>query len=287
MKFIKPSEISSKIMTLIEESDEYVIIVSPYVKISKWYKLLKKFDNLNKRNIPVDFIIRDDKTNQTSFDELNELGFNFTAIKDLHCKLYLNEKYGIVSSMNLLLSSEINSLELAYQTETETELNELREFCERHLSIDFSNSTNASYDGDWRDFVCNSISERIGRNVTAHQENRAFNLNTGTNNYSAFIWNSKQNHLRISGVLTGKEYDFLNKNKQNIPEVTGFKIELQNGGNRHYDTIWGTLEIPLKSTDLNYVVDNENSIISEKVLNFILEIDGFKKWATHNNGYKT
>lgn len=37
MKFIKPSEISSKVMTLFDESDEFVLVVSPYVKILRWY----------------------------------------------------------------------------------------------------------------------------------------------------------------------------------------------------------------------------------------------------------
>ena len=276
MRFIKPSEISSKIMTLIEESDEYVILVSPYVKITKWYKLLKKIDNLNRRQIPISLIIRDDRTNQTSFEELNELGYKYTAIKDLHCKLYLNEKYAIVSSMNLLLSSEINSLEIAYQTETETELNELREFCKRYLYIDFSGSSSAKYEGDWSDSVCGAISEIIGRKVNARQDNETFLLNTGSNNYTAFIWNSKKNMLRISGILSGDEFDFLSKNQQNIPKIEGFKVELQKGGNGYYDTIWGTLEISLKSADLNYVLDIEKSIIAEKVVNFILEVEGFK-----------
>ncbi len=44
MKFIKPPELSSKIMTLLDESDTFVILVSPYVKISRWYKLLKKLE---------------------------------------------------------------------------------------------------------------------------------------------------------------------------------------------------------------------------------------------------
>ena len=124
MKFIKPSEISSKIMTLIEESDEFVIIVSPYVKISKWYKLLKKIENLKKRNIPMEFYVREDKNNYNSFNELNQFNLKFNAVSDLHAKLYINEKYAIVGSMNLLLSSEINSLEIAYQTESEKEYNE-------------------------------------------------------------------------------------------------------------------------------------------------------------------
>lgn len=284
MKFIKPSEISSKIMTLIEESDEYVVIVSPYVKISKWYKLLKKFDNLKSRNIPIEFIIRDDSTNQLSFKELDSLGIKFKAIKDLHCKLYLNEKYAIVSSMNLLLSSEINSLELAYQTETEKEYNELKEFCERYLQIDFSRNETLSnnLNTDWRDSVCNILSEKLERNIKVWQENGTFHINTGTNNYSAFIWNSKHNQLRISGILSGKEFEFLQKNSQNLPKVEGLKIEMQHGSKGHYDTIWATGELPLKSSDLDSVNDKEKQLIAQKISEFIFEIDVFKKWAAHN-----
>ena len=39
MKLIKPSEISSSILTLLDESDERVIIVSLYMKVSKWLNL--------------------------------------------------------------------------------------------------------------------------------------------------------------------------------------------------------------------------------------------------------
>lgn len=67
-----------------------------------------------------------------------------------------------------------------------------------------------------------------------------------------------------------------------MPEVDGIMIELQNGKNGYYDTVWGTLEMPLKSIDLNNVLDKEGSLIAEKVAQFILEIDGFKEWASEN-----
>ena len=85
MKLIKPSEISGRILTLLDESDERVIIVSPYMKISKWYKFINKVDSLKSRKIP-----------------------------HLHNKPYLNERYGIVTYMKLLLRSAINSLEIGY-----------------------------------------------------------------------------------------------------------------------------------------------------------------------------
>lgn len=282
MQFIKPSEISSKIMTLIEESDKFVLIVSPYVKISRWYKLIKKIENVQNRNIQVDFIIRDDKTNQASFDELNELGLNFTSIKDLHCKLYLNEKYAIISSMNLLLSSEINSIELAYQTETESEFEELKDFCKRYLLHDFSKPKNTIRIKDWRDYLTELLDDKIGRKINGNQDDGTFRINTGINNYYASIWNLRKNYLKISGILTAREYIYLSRSKRNIPTINNINIELQEGEKGQYDTILGTLKIPLISKDLDYIISNEQAIIAQTICDFLIEIDEFKIWARNN-----
>ena len=51
MKLIKPSDISARILPLLDESDERVIIVSPYMKISKWYKFMHKVNGLKTRRI--------------------------------------------------------------------------------------------------------------------------------------------------------------------------------------------------------------------------------------------
>ena len=45
MKWINPAEISARILTLLDESDERVIIVSPYMKISKL--ITKKIGDLS------------------------------------------------------------------------------------------------------------------------------------------------------------------------------------------------------------------------------------------------
>ena len=54
MKLIKPKQISGEIMTLIDESDEFVVIVSPYVQVKKWTKLKNTLSSLKKKNIPDD-----------------------------------------------------------------------------------------------------------------------------------------------------------------------------------------------------------------------------------------
>lgn len=58
MKLIKPAEISSKIMTLIEEADESLIIVSPYNDLEKWDKINKRFESAIKRGIKISYYAR-------------------------------------------------------------------------------------------------------------------------------------------------------------------------------------------------------------------------------------
>jgi hypothetical protein len=134
MIYIKPSEISGKIMTLIEESNSQVILISPYVKISQWKKLLNKIEYANSRNVEVLFYVREANRTSETYKDLRSLRFDFTPIRNLHSKLYMNGKYGIVTSMNLLLSSETNSLEIGYQTETDSEYQELVDFYKRYIS---------------------------------------------------------------------------------------------------------------------------------------------------------
>lgn len=286
MKFIKPSEISSKIMTLIDESDEYVILVSPYVKISKWYKLLKKIENLKRRKIPFEFIIRDDNTNQASYEELTSLNVRFTSIPDLHCKLYINEKYAIISSMNLLLSSEINSLEIAYITEKEDEHTELLDFCNRYLNIDLDKLLNNKERPlkNFKDYITNNISNTLNCKISAKMDENSLVINTGINNYNCFICNEKKkNLLRISGVLSEKEFENIRNNPENRPDIESLNINLQQGNGKYYSLIWGTTESSLETVNLNSIFEKEEEHIADMIINFVVAVDKFKKLAAHNS----
>jgi hypothetical protein len=268
-------------MTLIDESDEFVVLVSPYIKILKWHKLVKKIENLKHRKIPHVLVIRDDKIkNPDSFYELDSLGVHYEAIKDLHCKLYLNEKYAIVSSMNLLLSSEINAIELAYQTETKEEYQELIEFCNRHLKIDvktyFDAAPEIENSIDWRELLDQRLSEAIGRPAKIVQNAEALTISTMRNKYSASIWSEKGNRLQVSGILTQREYDALKFNPRLFPKISGFRLEVVDGGNKHYNTIWGTLDRTLNTKSLDRADPSESDLLAESVANFVLEVDEFK-----------
>ncbi|WP_375605649.1 hypothetical protein [Flavobacterium davisii] len=131
MKFIPPLEISSKIMTLIEEANQELILVSPYVEISKWDKMKKCLERAVNRKVKITFIARKNAKQDLSF--LEHLGINLILINDLHAKLYLNETYGIVTSQNLVYYSDINSIDIAHQTESNSEKKELVDFISKYV----------------------------------------------------------------------------------------------------------------------------------------------------------
>ncbi|MEP2023718.1 MAG: phospholipase D-like domain-containing protein [Reichenbachiella sp.] len=282
MRFIKPDEISGKILSLLEESKERVLIVSPYVKISKWYKLIKKLNSLQDRGIKLEFIIRDDETNRNSFEELERLNVRFRAIPNLHCKLYINERTAIFTSMNLLLSSEINSLELGYETETEEEYLELHNFCQNHLNVEFSIQTHSNSD-QLADRLINELSSKTNKRVRIKKENGSFRINTITNNYDCFIWNrGNENRLRVSGILSGQEFENLSNNGGII--VPNLLIEYQPGNGKHYDMAWGTGMANLKSQNLDAVADSELNILLTNIIDFVKAIDEFKR-TPHNKDF--
>lgn len=131
MKFIPPLEITSKLMTLIEEAKKELIIVSPYVNVSKWGKMKSCLERAINRGVKVTIIARKNADQDLSY--IQSLNVKLHLIMDLHAKLYLNDKYGIVTSQNLLQYSDNNSIEIAYQTNISRERIELVEYVNSYI----------------------------------------------------------------------------------------------------------------------------------------------------------
>lgn len=109
MKFIPPLEIASKIMTLIEEAEKELILVSPYVEVSKWNKMKSCLKRTVSRNVNILFVARKNATQDLSF--ITELGIEVKLVENLHAKLYINENYAIVTFQNITYYSDINSID--------------------------------------------------------------------------------------------------------------------------------------------------------------------------------
>jgi hypothetical protein len=134
MKLIKPAEISAKIMTLIDEAKKEIIIVSPYNNLTGWTKLINRIKKAQKNGIQISWYSRKNNVGKDNSNEVRALGIEPILIDDLHAKIYFNEEYAIFTSMNMCKSSDDNSIDLGYITETQTEYDNLIHTFQIHIS---------------------------------------------------------------------------------------------------------------------------------------------------------
>ncbi|NRT10465.1 hypothetical protein [Flavobacterium sp. 14A] len=133
MIFIPPMEIATRIMTLIDNAQKELIIVSPYISIDNWQKLKKCLQRAVDRSVTITIYARENA--QQNLDVLRAFKVNLILVKDLHAKIYINESYAIASSQNLIQYSDDNSIDFGYSTETEEERQQLLGLINQYLVV--------------------------------------------------------------------------------------------------------------------------------------------------------
>lgn len=272
MKLIKPKQISGEIMTLLDEAQDYAIIVSPYYKFAAWPKLQNTFKSLETRGITVEFYVRAGE--KASIMELQQFGIEAIAIPALHTKLYINEQEAIISSMNLLSSSDNNSLDIAVKTTTQSEYEEVYGYYQTYIKAFDKNAETLPAFANWPDEVCRLIVGTAKKQPYFTTENGAIIFQTN-NRYTVFIANERTNMLRIQCVLSGKEYNHIQANPA-LLQLFSIPASLQQGGNGYYDLLWGTLD-NLKSQHIYNVERGEQMTITNAIANFIIKTEAIKK----------
>lgn len=134
MKLIKPAEISAKIMTLIDEAEKELIIVSPYNNITGWNKLINRIKKAQSKGVKILWFSRKNNVDTNNSDEVaKNLGIKPFLIDDLHAKIYMNEESAIFTSMNMSKISDDKSLDIGYITEKKEEFDEIQNFYRKHI----------------------------------------------------------------------------------------------------------------------------------------------------------
>lgn len=205
------------------------------------------------------------------------MDLQYNKIPHLHSKLYLNEKYGIVTSMNLLLSSEINSLEIGYATENWKEYNELLGFYQRYISVGepvHCNTMAGQQATDVNEFI-HSIKEelkRTAKNSWPWLEENVLHISTGRNNYRVSI---NDGYLRITASLRNTSGTKLISNQHSsliakkIKDLTAMKVEMHPGPEPDAIQLSGQAQHTLKSTSINGILKVEAAYMVESVRRFI------------------
>ena len=91
-----------------------------------------QIENSVKRGVDVQLWYRSDQENKykKTYDKLSKMGVKVDKIDTLHAKLYLSEKEGLMTSMNLLDFSKSNSREIGILTDERRMLNQFKDYIE-------------------------------------------------------------------------------------------------------------------------------------------------------------
>jgi phosphatidylserine/phosphatidylglycerophosphate/cardiolipin synthase-like enzyme len=110
--FLNSHHSVAELSDLIKSSEQFLIIISPYLKIPNNFKNILKSLNFQK----IDGRIIYDSRNPLKQEELDFLknikGMKLFNCENLHAKCFINEKMGIITSMNLYEYSQTNNWEM-------------------------------------------------------------------------------------------------------------------------------------------------------------------------------
>jgi phosphatidylserine/phosphatidylglycerophosphate/cardiolipin synthase-like enzyme len=115
MDVLSSTDISREVLALIEGAKQVLILVSPY--FDPWERLTSEIKRAaNRPGVKVVLLLRggDDRAKQEEkARDLLASGVKIGFLSRLHAKVYISESQAIVTSMNLLKSSALDSWELA------------------------------------------------------------------------------------------------------------------------------------------------------------------------------
>ena len=110
-KFLNTRKAVSEIEDLIRNAEQRLILISPYLKLSKDFKELLKYRNSKDKITTVIFGKQELNPNEMKF--LQSLRFVILKYnQDLHAKCYLNDDKMIITSLNLYEFSMNNNKEM-------------------------------------------------------------------------------------------------------------------------------------------------------------------------------
>ena len=110
-KFLDTAGVTHYLQQVINNANERLILISPYLKIND--RIKNSLVDKNKFKIDIRLIYGKSELQPAERNWLNSLQYVRTSFcKDLHAKCYLNEREVIVTSMNLYDFSQVNNYEM-------------------------------------------------------------------------------------------------------------------------------------------------------------------------------
>lgn len=208
-KFLTGKELEGAIYDIIWETENTLMIVSPFIKLDDYFKeLFNKHENNPRVHLLLVFGKNENEVRRSmsmaDFDYFKKfLNVSIVYVPNLHAKYYGNEKKGIITSINLYDYSFKNNIEFGV-------------FSQQSLLDRFSQS--ADIDA-WNECLEIAESNEVVFIKRPVYENRKLIINIG----KSYI---KSDILFDS---TEKFYGFLNNQKSNQKRLSDFPDELELG----------------------------------------------------------
>lgn len=110
-KFLNTTGVSYHLEELIKNTEDRLILISPYLQFHP--RIKDHIHNLNIQKKDIRIVYRENKLQVEESNWLEEqIGVRTSLLNSLHAKCYLNEKEAIVTSMNLYSFSQQNNDEM-------------------------------------------------------------------------------------------------------------------------------------------------------------------------------
>ena len=132
-KIIEDSGVMQEVITMIKESREILVLVSPY---NSYHINLKHPIEAVAQKVKIIAVCREDQQGKegSHLEWLsNEIGADVYLVERLHAKIYCNESTAIITSMNLSESSANNSKEIGVRIKDATKIGEIHRYVEEGL----------------------------------------------------------------------------------------------------------------------------------------------------------
>lgn len=106
-KYLTNKETQATLEKIIIKAEKNLNLISPYLKLSN--TLLARIKAAADKGVIVRFVYRKNEVNKSELDRLKTIkNVELKSTDDLHAKCYFNEKEMIITSLNLLETSEKN-----------------------------------------------------------------------------------------------------------------------------------------------------------------------------------
>ncbi len=142
-KFLNTRKAVAAIEDLIKNAGAKLILISPYLKLSKDFKELLTYRNNNDKITTIIFGKQELKPDEMKFLE----SLRFVILKfneDLHAKCYVNEKQMIITSLNLYEFSMANNKEMGVLIDL-NDSNDKSVYDEAYKEIEYIDSTSQKF----------------------------------------------------------------------------------------------------------------------------------------------